>query len=626
MEKAPETEEIKQKITSFFWENTVIIWHNIAFDLNFLNKFFPDLKYSDSIDTFKLAQNFIHYQASYSLETLIPGENAHDALQDTKNAIQLFQKIVKRIQKLKSNYPILQQFISNENFSLSKYIWDCSIPKTEQKTQIKDIPRLNKIMWSYTQIKKIDGSIDTDQLENQKRYYLGNTNLKSFLEKISSNKNIILSFSNLQKLNIAKAIFNKIWLKNLGFLKDDQIIDYDKFEAFLNKKEFNNDEVLFVCKYYSHVEQWLWLLDLNNKSDFQIYHAIKSKKEKAKYPIILSTHQWLFGYIWDPDNQYQDYEILFFDAEWRYKSYNLFLSRPLDMYYTLNFLETLIYKQNLNHQISTNNTKKSDLLDQFYLSFQIFIGQLFIDSKHLFTGNNLEVIQSNPIINNPDFYKSMLLWQQIRQNLDKIQPEIEEKDFSILKKQFLHIDRIFDTVIDIHKKMAGDTMNFVYSEHTKYTSWSEFIEIFPSNIFFFSTSDKNAETLFPDIDFQTQIPTKKIWLYQNILEYIQNLDNTKIQKIFILSTRKNESSQIFESLYKNNLHKQYTIVAENITWWVGKNILKLKNQEKSVIIGWYAFLLALYSENIPLDEIVIFNIRGNNEQSILDDIQRYANK
>jgi hypothetical protein len=34
----------------------------------------------------------------------------------------------------------------------------------------------------------------------------------------------------------------------------------------------------------------------------------------------------------------------------------------------------------------------------------------------------------------------------------------------------------------------------------------------------------------------------------------------------------------------------------------------------------------VYAECISLDEIIVFNIRGNNEQSILNDIQWYANK
>ena len=654
---APTPQDILPNIKQFFTENTVLIGHNIKFDLAFLHKFFPDLSYAESIDTFPLAQGVIHYQPSYALEVLVPGLNAHNALQDTRNALILFQKVIERLKLLQSKYTILSHFTSNSNFSLSKYLSNPSNPpkpsnlSNQSNPPIKDIPKLSKIMWANTQPQPNEKTLSTSELQNQKRYYLGNLNLKSFLERIIPNKKIILAFSNLQKLNIAKSMLNSMGIKNLGFLKDDQMIDYQKFENFLNKSIFTNEEIMFICKYYSHLEQGLGLLDLNTKSDYQIYHYIKNKKEKTRYPIVLATHQGLFSYVQDEINEYQDYDILFFDAERRYKSYNLFLSRPWDMYYTLNFIETLLYRQSLDTQItgsviarSENDVAIQDInfLESFYNSFQIFIGQLFMESKQLFTGNNADKIQSNPITTDPTFYKTNLLWKQIKESFPTLENEIEKSDFIIIKKQFDHIENLLNTVINIEKKMTNEDMYFVYSEHTQYTSWSEFIEIFPSNIYFLSNSDKTAINLFPDFQQQQSIKTTKIWLYDKILSYLQNnIPNNKNDSViangseaihlkptsfFIASTRKEESKQIFETLYKNNLHNHYTIVAENITWWAGKNIFKLKNNNPKIIIGWYAFLLSVYAECISLDEIIVFNIRGNNEQSILNDIQWYANK
>ncbi len=626
---ASRPEEIVHQIQHFFWENTILIGHNIKFDLEFLQRFFPTLKYFESIDTFPLAQTMIHYQTSYALEVLVPGENAHNALQDTRNALILFQKTIDRIQLLQNKYPILSHFTSNEHFFLSKYIATNNWP-THTTQPIKDIPRLNKIMGAYTQPQPNESTLDISKLENQKRYYIGNINLKIFLERIIPNKNIILTFSNLQKLNIAKSMLNDMGIKNLWFLKDDQMIDYEKFETFLNKADFTNEEILFICKYYSHGEQGLWLLDLNCKSDYQIYHFLKNKKEKTRYPIVLATHQWLFSYIKDSTNEYNDYDILFFDAERWYKNYNFFLSRTQDMYYTLNFIETILYKQSLEQQLKlTNIETKLEQLEQFYTAFQIFIGQLFIESKQLFTGNNLEKIQSNPVTTEPTFYKTNLLWQQIKDSFYLLEQDIEKTDFEILEKQILHIDNLFNTVINIEKKMTNDDLYFVYGEQVKYTSWSEFIEIFPSTIYFLSNNDKTATSLFSDQQKQ-YIKTIRIWIYDKIIWYITNNSQSpqeyKQQSFFIASTRKEESKQLFELLYKNNLHNHYTIVAENITWWAGKNIFKLKNNNPKIIIWGYAFLLAVYAECIALDEIIIFNIRGNNEQSILDDIQRYANK
>jgi hypothetical protein len=133
-----------------------------------------------------------------------------------------------------------------------------------------------------------------------------------------------------------------------------------------------------------------------------------------------------------------------------------------------------------------------------------------------------------------------------------------------------------------------------------------------------------APAIFPDEKRIPAIPTIAIWLYERILNYINKQETN--ESFFIVSTRKEESKQIFDTLYKNNIHNDYLLLIENITWWMGKNIAKAKDTKKKIVIWWYAFLLAVYASKIPLDEIIIFNIKGNNEQSILDDIQRYAHK
>lgn len=75
-------------MASFFGENTVIIGHNINFDLGFLENFFPDLHWKSSIDTFRLSQALIHYVPSYALEVLI----------DLLKTKPTFQQVLKQLQ------------------------------------------------------------------------------------------------------------------------------------------------------------------------------------------------------------------------------------------------------------------------------------------------------------------------------------------------------------------------------------------------------------------------------------------------------------------------------------------------------------------------------------------------
>lgn len=82
---------------------------------------------------------------------------------------------------------------------------------------------------------KSESGINTDSLENQKKYYIGDKNIKQLLSALAENRNVIFAFQNIQKLDIAKTILNNIGVKNVGFMKEDQTINQELFEKFLNK-------------------------------------------------------------------------------------------------------------------------------------------------------------------------------------------------------------------------------------------------------------------------------------------------------------------------------------------------------------------------------------------------------
>jgi DNA polymerase III alpha subunit (gram-positive type) len=49
----------------------ILIGQNIAFDLSFIQKYFPDIDYYETIDTFPMAQNLVHFAPSYALDVLV---------------------------------------------------------------------------------------------------------------------------------------------------------------------------------------------------------------------------------------------------------------------------------------------------------------------------------------------------------------------------------------------------------------------------------------------------------------------------------------------------------------------------------------------------------------------------
>lgn len=641
LENAPTRETVEQEIQKFFWENSIIIWHNINFDLDFLNKYFPSLIYHDKIDTMPLAQTIVHYAQSYALEVLIENlksehlfnniftnendgkEKSHDAFFDTKNSIKLFLYFIKYLYELIKTYPNLVHIIYRTEW-IWKEILELEIYKDIPQIKI-NFPALEKIMPSNTSISKTSDGINTDNLENQKKYYIGNIPIKELLTQLAANKNTILAFQNIQKLDIAKAVLNDIGIKNIGFTKEEQTINQEMFQKFLNKSKFNEDECMFIIKYLSHLKKWLGILQLSTQVDYKIYYYIKDTRKQKKYPIILTTHQGLFSAMQDNEETYKDYDICFFDTEQRYKTYNFFLSSPCDLYYTLNVLESFIYQQETNNQIQWK-TKQSSELEDFVNNFQIFIGIVFNESTKLFIKTEHTMIGHDPIRDHGDFYQTNLSWKQLMDKKESLKNILSEENYAILEKHIAHIQKVFDSVVNVFKKTYGNgEFYFTYWEAQKFTDRKEFIDVFKNKVIFFT----NTNTQGTKLSEKENINNQNIRIIPPVIDKLVTYIVDEAQKspenisYFIFSPKKEESKKIFEDLCKNNIHTKTTILVENITGGIGKNIFKAKQTKNKIIIWWYNFILFLYTNKIPFKEIILFNARGPSQQNILDDIKRY---
>lgn len=645
LQDSPSVDDIRDKIKKFSWENVVLIWHNIDFDLAFLKRFFPDFVFAYSIDTLAWMRNFVHYAPSYSLDVLVKriendkiSQNSdlkwqrlsewewsfHDALCDTQNSLGFFVYTIDYIYTLKKDYPVLDYFLSKH--SLLSLI----LPETNYIYPDDIIlAKLEKIAPSNTSFKNSSDTLALDKLENLQRYYIGDIWLKDILQTLLVNKKLILSFSSKTKMDIVKAILNDIWIKNIWFAKEDQTINYDNFHKFLNKKKRDDDEIFFVLKYVSHLYQWYGVLDLNSKSDFQIYYFIKDSRESVRYPIILTTHWWLFSLIEENRSRYYDYDIVFFDSEWWYKSYNNYLSRTCDLYYILNFVEMFIYKYKLAYQLGKKWKNILEELENFYNFFQIFIWELFMETKKLFTDNPNTQIQINPIIDNLDFVRTNWLLKQFSSYKSNFWPLLWE-DFKTFWAWIDHMINVFGGIVSISKKMFNQSdFYFDYSEVNKFTNRSEFTEKFSDfKMLFFSNYDKNYQSIKEGFlsnikDFESKIDLSNLSTLSKIDTFFSDKKNIA-DNIFILSTRKDESKALFDLFISKWIDKEYMILIENITWWFGKNISKSKSEWKKILVGWYNFLMSCYWNKVNIDKLIVFNIRWSQEKYILNDINWYA--
>ncbi|MDR0650671.1 MAG: hypothetical protein LBG59_04680 [Candidatus Peribacteria bacterium] len=365
------------------------------------------------------------------------------------------------------------------------------------------LPPLKKIAPANISLTSFPYHLNLKQLKNGERYYVGTTNFKNFLTSLLAHKKIILAFSTKPKLDIAKNILFEMGIKNIGFAREEQTISSELFHKFLNQPSFNQFELYFILKYCTHLSLGYGVLDLNSKGDYMVYNAIKDERPIVKYPVVLTTHHGLYSLLEKEGQTYADFDIVFFDVEWRYKNYNAYLSRRCDLYYTQNFIDMLLYKYTSLHERESTDKKSThnDILKEFDTFFAMFLGIVWMETKNLFIGRPEDILQINPIINNLDFHQTNLLLPKLRAFEQPLQSVLHQQDFHTLWKQIEHFLAICETIANVERKMYGQTGSdfyFLFSEEAKFTNRDEFKDIFHHHhIVFLSNHEQQYPSMLP---------------------------------------------------------------------------------------------------------------------------------
>ena len=658
LQDAPTPAELEPELQQFFWSNTILVGHNIAFDIHFLKKFFPSLSFVDSIDSFKLSQSLLHYVPSYAQEILIAQLhqkpdfqkflsslkfswelNFHDAFVDARLSLALFCYLMHKIQSLIAKYPILELFISQSKWLLAHIIQKSSKSLTFASFSL---PELKKITPPHTQMLSGKYPFDLAQYRDRKSYQIRDLSFKDLLSSLASQKNIILSFSTKAKLDIAKNILNDLGIKNIWFAKEEQTLSSEALNRFAQKSSYSAEELKFILKYFSHLDQGLGVLDLNSKEDYEIYTALKDQRKVVNYPIILTTHGGLFSILeqW----RYKEYAIFFFDSSWWYKSFNTYLSRSYDLNYTLNYLDMLAYKYHLAFEYGEKTKEEIWILTSFIEFFTVFTGVLGQETKKFFTHTDATTMTLDPIKDNVAFYQTNKLLQRFDEFRKQLSSILNVSEMQILWKQIEHMFKIFESMIVVEKKMYSKSdFYFLYSEEVKFTTRAEFSEIFGQHkTLFLSNYDLNLPALIqlPDSkdknsgiedisEIKSDSPSDKmIHLSKttSILHFLEDFDTEKIPNglIFILSVQKEQSKELFAEIVHKKLDQKYQLLVENITWWSGKNLFKAKSQGAKVIIWGYNFLLQLFAQKLAISQLIVYNSKGGQQDLIFNDIVRYG--
>ena len=529
---------------------------------------------------------------------------------------------INRIDTLFSKYPVLIRILAKNIWLYNKILAYKSDLANESSEKIS-VPALKKqLPWSQTLKTKQD--IDLKNYKIGERYFVWNIDLNQLvMSLVSGNKDIIMSFASVAKLNIVKNILNDAGIKNIGFAKWYTTINQTKFSRFLNKENFSDNEFLFIIKYFSILMNEWSVIELNTKADYKIHYYIQDEKKFEKYPIVLTTHGGLYTILQEQEHKYKNYDVCFFDTEMWYKWYNEFLSKPCDLYSILNFLEILFYKYSLDEQQDA-----IDVLERFARFFEVFMWILFSETKQLFVNNPETKVTVNPILENINFYETNKLFLQFPDYKALLQECLEDEDFQVLWTKIDQLFTVLTWLVDVQKVMynQGD-FYFTYAESVKYTNWDEFKEIFPSWIYFLSDFERWYPKMLDQDVWERNLLMKKISDQDRIVEFVNNwLPDNDWKICFILSTVKTESKELFDKFFESWLSDDVALLVENVTWSLWKNVFKAKANWTKIIIWGYSFLIRLFSNWINIDICIEFNIIWKMSKYLLDDIQRYARK
>lgn len=99
--------DVRERVRAFIWEDTVIVWHNVLFDIAMLATHGIDISWHTVLDTFELSEIFSQDAESLNLLFLakkydLPIVWEHRALDDTKLSVWLFIHYIERFESLEN--------------------------------------------------------------------------------------------------------------------------------------------------------------------------------------------------------------------------------------------------------------------------------------------------------------------------------------------------------------------------------------------------------------------------------------------------------------------------------------------------------------------------------------------
>lgn len=129
------------------------------------------------------------------------------------------------------------------------------------------------------------------------------------------------------------------------------------------------------------------------------------------------------------------------------------------------------------------------------------------ETKKFFTNTDATTLTLPPIVGDVAFYQTNKLLARFPEYQQKIQNLLQENEFSTLRRQIQHMQKIFASMLVVEKKMyERSAFSFVYAEEVKFSNRNEFCSLFAKHkTLFLSNLANDFPALLPQI--QDDAPT-----------------------------------------------------------------------------------------------------------------------
>lgn len=510
---APKIEDLRVEILDFIWDS-VLLWHNVNFDIDFFVNNGIDISKNLKIDTFFLANILTFNNDSLNLEMLcnhynIEFEWAHRAINDVNATIELFKNQILDFHDMSSFNKKLLYYIFNlsseENVKfLKKYLfWEYDLKINLEFFENELLKKIQAI--DLTKEISTNESIDDSDIE---KYFEFWNDVEKRENQLQMTKEVYNTYKNKKKTVIEAptglwksyaylipSIIHslKTWEKVYITTKTKNLQDqlYDRDLKFLSKNiwyDFNYSKLKWRKNYISLKSYFdsIFLWDLSY-TEVNMYSKICLWLLETKYweldELTFYPDEFFYlrnlnceGYVnISEKNPYRDYEFIYKARKWVEKSNIVVINHSL-LYSDL-ASESKLLPNLKNLVIDEAHSIEDSVTDSLKQRFSLFtIKDHFVNLEKIFKQKNIKkiellnikesLIQSLEILDDSAFWylDSKIPSDQWFKVLLLKDDFFEELDFwNILKKINLYLIDIIDILKTKEEYDFSKEINFFES-------------------------------------------------------------------------------------------------------------------------------------------------------------------